>query len=172
MARALPFTPATVTLDQLVANPELATELTPVIRSQLLTRCAAVLAALAGAIAAPSDQPPTESAVSTQPEWLTVPEAASIMRFKPSYVYEMARRGDLPSVRKPGKKYVRIRRSAIEQWIAENEHRGLDRGISRVLSSPCDRQRDQTRPQGSGCEPNRTRRKTRRASDDGQPLGA
>jgi excisionase family DNA binding protein len=161
---------AALGLDELAVDPTKAAGLSPDARGQLVTRCAAVLAALAGTMATPVSSGHAVQNAPTEPDrLLTVPEAATLMGFAPSYVYEMCRRGDLPAVRR--KKYVRIRRSAIEQWIAENEQSGLDRGISNVLSSYRDGNRNQTRTPRLGLEPSRTRRQARRTPHDGQPLG-
>lgn len=172
MARVLPIAPTAVpTLDELAADPQRASTLSATVRAQLLTRCAAVLAALSGAMAGDSAHPCAQAALHPEPDrLLTVPEAATVMGFAPSYVYEMARRGDLPVVRR--KKYVRVRRSALDQWMAEHESRGVDNEVSNMLRRNCEGQRDQARAQGVGTQSGRTRRETRRASDDRQPVGA
>lgn len=124
MARVLPITPAAVpTLDELAADPGRATGLPPAVRAQVVTRCAAILAAISATMVINAEQPPAAPATLPDPDrLLTVPEAAALMGFAASYVYEMARRGDLPVVRR--KKYVRVRRAAVEQWIAEHEQWG------------------------------------------------
>lgn len=52
-------------------------------------------------------------------ELLTVDDVAAILRVRPRWVYEAAARGDLPRVKVGG--YVRFRREAIEQWIADQQ---------------------------------------------------
>ena len=172
MAHVPSLAPAMVpTLDALAANPERATALPPNLRVQLILRCAAALAALSGAMVGASDEASVEPMSKPEPDQLlTVPQAAAVMGFASSYVYEMARRGDLRAVRR--KKYVRIRQSAVEQWIAEHEDGGVDTKISSMLTASGDRQRNQASPPSSRIEPSRTRRKARSAPDDRQPLGA
>jgi excisionase family DNA binding protein len=174
IGRMLPSAPAAMpTLDELAADPVKAGYLPPEIRSRLLTRCAAVLTAL-------SATPLTEEATRKEPaggavdapepeRLLTAPEAANLMGFAPSYVYEMVRRGDLPAVRR--KKYVRLRRSAVMRWITEHERWGVAASLSTVLSSAGDRQRSPAASSGTRPEANRTGRKTRRAPDQCEPMG-
>ena len=52
-----------------------------------------------------------------QPYLFTVPEAARHLGLKKSKVYDMAKRGEIPTV-KFGR-YVRIPRKALEQWVDE-----------------------------------------------------
>lgn len=54
------------------------------------------------------------------PELLPVPTVARILNVPPSYVYELARRGDLPAVRFG--RYVRVARPDLEDWVSR--HRG------------------------------------------------
>jgi excisionase family DNA binding protein len=48
---------------------------------------------------------------------LTAVEVASVLRVTPDWVYAASRRDGLPHVRLG--RYVRFRRSAIEQWLDE-----------------------------------------------------
>jgi excisionase family DNA binding protein len=48
---------------------------------------------------------------------LTAVEVASVLRVTPDWVYAQSRRNGLPHVRLG--RYVRFRRSAIEQWLDE-----------------------------------------------------
>jgi len=50
----------------------------------------------------------------SSPEFLTVPEVAERLKFRPAYVYELARQKRIPSTREG--KYVRIPRIAFEKW--------------------------------------------------------
>src|SRR5437867_6852963 len=69
---------------------------------------------------------------------LTVAEVAERLRLKEAYVYELARRGEIPCVRTG--KYVRIRESAVREWIARNEQKTLDRTI--YTEYKCSRRRN------------------------------
>jgi excisionase family DNA binding protein len=51
---------------------------------------------------------------------LTADDVAQILGVPNSFVYALARRGELPMVR-IGERYVRFRLDAIETWIAEHE---------------------------------------------------
>jgi excisionase family DNA binding protein len=53
---------------------------------------------------------------------LTIPEVAELLTMHVSSLYEMARRGELPSVRVG--KHVRVSATALRQWIAQREHVG------------------------------------------------
>ena len=56
---------------------------------------------------------------------LAVPEVAAMLGYAKSYVYELLRRGELPAVRH--KKYVRVKYSAVLQFIARTNSMGLTR---------------------------------------------
>ena len=53
---------------------------------------------------------------------LTVPEVATRLRVPTQHAYELARRGELPSVRFG--KYVRVRPADLETWIARHRETG------------------------------------------------
>jgi excisionase family DNA binding protein len=50
----------------------------------------------------------------------TADDVAEVLGVPRHFVYTLARRGDLPTVR-VGERYVRFRVEALEQWIAEQE---------------------------------------------------
>lgn len=56
------------------------------------------------------------TAESEEERWLTVPEVAKRLHFAPSYVYQLARRGELPALRTG--KYVRVRLTDLREWEA------------------------------------------------------
>lgn len=51
---------------------------------------------------------------------LTADDVATFLRVPRPFVYALARRGELPTVRL-GNRYVRFRCEAVEQWISERE---------------------------------------------------
>ncbi len=57
---------------------------------------------------------PPEPKPAPRERWLTVPEVAKRLQFAPSYIYGLARRKDLPSLRKG--KYVRVREADLAIW--------------------------------------------------------
>jgi excisionase family DNA binding protein len=51
---------------------------------------------------------------------LTAEDVAGLLGVRPAFVYALARRGDLPTVR-VGERYIRFRAEALESWIVERE---------------------------------------------------
>ncbi len=112
-------------LDQLTADPARVRDLPPEAARELLLRLAPVQEALRlQALGAPAG-------VNGQPEapegdqLLTVAAAASILSFKPAYLYELIRQGEFPVVRQG--KYVRIRLSSLSDWMSKHEEKGMNR---------------------------------------------
>jgi excisionase family DNA binding protein len=60
------------------------------------------------------EQPPARGAL------LTAEDVAQILRVPSTFVYELARRGELPTMR-VGDRYVRFRDDALRRWIEECE---------------------------------------------------
>ena len=103
----------------------------------LLLRCrvgsAAVIAAAAGTVApAPAERTSEAPKTTAVEEMLTVPEVAELLGLTKAYVYEMVRRAILPAVRYG--KYVRVRRSTLEQRILAEIEAGIlsDEALERV----------------------------------------
>jgi excisionase family DNA binding protein len=118
-------TPLPLSLDEIAEDPSRGAQLPLQVRQMLIVRCASVMASLA---ALGCDEPDLEkeSPTTSNPEplerLLAVPEAAGLMGFATSYVYEIIRRGDLPAVKRG--KYVRIRASSLAEWIRRHEDDG------------------------------------------------
>jgi excisionase family DNA binding protein len=51
---------------------------------------------------------------------LTADDVAVVLGVPRAFVYTLARRGELPTVR-VGERYVRFRTQSVEQWITEQE---------------------------------------------------
>ena len=51
---------------------------------------------------------------------LTADDVADLLGVPRTFVYTLARRGELPTVR-VGERYVRFRSQALEQWIEDQE---------------------------------------------------
>jgi excisionase family DNA binding protein len=51
---------------------------------------------------------------------LVAEDVAALLGVPPTFVYALARRGELPSVR-IGERYIRFRAQAIDNWIAARE---------------------------------------------------
>lgn len=58
---------------------------------------------------------------------LTAVEVARMLRVTPAWVYAATRQGTVPHVRLG--RYVRYRRGAVLDWLAESEHHGAKRGV-------------------------------------------
>lgn len=52
-------------------------------------------------------------------ELLTVPQAAERLNISPTTAYYLAARGQLPVVRFPGTRIVRVSARALDRWIAQ-----------------------------------------------------
>jgi excisionase family DNA binding protein len=55
---------------------------------------------------------------------LTADDVADVLGVPRTFVYALARRGALPTVR-VGERYVRFRTQALDQWIEQQETNGL-----------------------------------------------
>lgn len=55
---------------------------------------------------------------------LEADEVAELLGVPRTFVYALARRGELPTVR-VGERYVRFRAEALAEWIAEQESTGI-----------------------------------------------
>jgi excisionase family DNA binding protein len=99
---------------------------------------------------------------------LTVPQVAKVLAVGEAHAYELVRRGVLPSIQ-VGKKYVRVRRSAVDAFMIAGRvdnglYQGYNDGHGRVRTSSA--QKPSTPNSGS------PRRPTRRRSEHGGTLGA
>lgn len=123
--------PERISLDIFVADPTKLATLTLDDRARVLLACSALIAAAAAitssgnpdaAFHRDGEHRPADPAVAPPEErLLSVPEAAQFLGFANSYVYELIRRSEFPAVRRG--KYVRIRRSALMEWVARKEKR-------------------------------------------------
>jgi len=66
-------------------------------------------------------EPPLASAAPGR--LLAAEEVAQLLGVNATFVYALARRGDLPAVR-IGERYVRFRAQTLERWIEEQETSG------------------------------------------------
>ncbi len=82
---------------------------------------------LAGAAEKPSEAPGGQE----EARLLTIPEVAAFLGVPKGYTYELARRGDLPTVR-VGPKYLRVRASDLRAWLDRARTKGLSSLIRHV----------------------------------------
>lgn len=149
-----PAPPRPPTFDELVQDPARVADLSDREVRQLLLRVSALLTALAARAPASENGQPEEDRL------LAPAEAAARLGIRLSRVRELTRSGALPSV-KIGK-YVRIRPTALAQWLAEQEaKKPLSFGRSVAYSSAYARGRAPTHPPETRAEPGRLRRGAR-----------
>jgi len=161
-------------LDQLAAEPALATTLPPTAATALLGRCHIVQSALIGRLlsAQTSAEGEPGPAAAGDDQLLTVPQVANLLGVPKGYSYDLARRGEIPTVRFG--KYVRVPTSALRQWIAQHEGTRLDRAMYSAYSRRQGRHdrrgasANSTAPRTDAGAPGRT---ARRDLDDRRPMG-
>lgn len=101
---------------------------------------------------------------------LTIPDVAGFLGVTHGYAYELARRGDLPTVRFG--KYVRVELSTLHAWIARHGEKRLDRRFNVTLISPRDRRRGTKDPKKAPTHTGSVRRAHRGPPRDREPVGA
>jgi len=112
------------TLDEVATDPMLVKELSPRICAALATRAAAVVATLSGRMVISfAAGGPQEGRSDSR--LLDIPTVAKLLDVPKSYAYELARRGELPTI-KVGPKYVRVRLDDLEEWIARHRNGASD----------------------------------------------
>ncbi len=106
------------TLDELLNNPGRAQELPSQDARDLLVR----LAGLQSLLLARALIPITGQRDPGDDRLLTIPEVAIELQVSKAHVYELCRRGEIPSV-KVGK-HVRVLRLALRKWLAQKDLTG------------------------------------------------
>lgn len=135
----------------------------------------AVIIQLAARLAAAQCTPTDVSAVMPKPpeQLLSLEDVAGLLKLPKSSAYELARRGDITTIR-VGKKYLRVRRADFDAYVSARAQASLDNGLNVTLSS------GRAEHHGSGDPANPTtprphargiRAARRRALRDGQPVG-
>jgi len=129
---------ATPLLDDLAREPARAAGLSRESRSALLSRCAAILAALSALDEPPPDDHTAAGGLAEPERLLTVPEVAELLGFARGYVYELLRRGDIRALHHG--KHWRGRPAAVAEFIRSYEGRGeAARSVSSMLGRITDR---------------------------------
>ncbi len=160
----------TPSLDQLAADPALAAALPPGALAELYRRAVRFEATLrAEVLLRQANGRPEAPAEDLQ--HLSVPQVATLLKLPKARVYELIRQGEIPAIR-IGEKNVRVPLTALREWLARCQKRGLDTPINGTLISPRDRFRASRTPGAARPDPARIRQAGRRALRDGQPLGA
>ncbi len=114
------------TLDELAAHPQRANDLTPQLAAELLAKLVALLPLLLiKALNAPPNGGGDLQAPALADHLLTIEQVAQRINVSNGRAYELARRGDLPTIRK-GRRYVRVEPAALEAWIAHHRKNGVE----------------------------------------------
>src|SRR5882724_11504189 len=113
---ASPTTPdrAGPLLDAFIREPEVAATLSGQELAELYRQVAHLEVDLRAILLTRSGEP---SRSDDAKRILTLPAVATILAIPESKAYELARRGELPTVTIPGGKYVRVRRVDLDAWI-------------------------------------------------------
>jgi excisionase family DNA binding protein len=147
---------AVPTLEELAADPTKAVELTAEAARMLFIQArnveGALLARLLTITATLTSSHESESA---KTRWLRAKKVAARLDVPESYVYELARRGQIPSARL-GKRYVRFPEADIEAWLTKLSKGAVD--DRRYLTCHLRRGRKGTAPnsKAAGAHPNGT----------------
>ena len=104
-----------VSLDGLLTEPGRIRDVLPDVAVDLLGRLAGLQTLLLAHLASGRSKADTPSTVANH--LLTIPDVATRLSVPPAYAYELARRGEIPTV-KVGRKYVRVPAAALEKWLA------------------------------------------------------
>lgn len=121
-------------LDQLAAEPGAVSQLPLQVVEALLGRLLVAQGALLGrllaarAAVASGDGQPTAQ----EDRLLCIPEVAVRLAIPRGRVYEFCRRGELPVIRLG--KYIRVRASALSEWLAHHEEKRVERTTHTVYS--------------------------------------
>lgn len=157
------------TLDELAAQPERAQELPPRATLDLLAKVAGLQTTLLVRIMSLANgASPAQESVERD-RLLTVPEVADLLRIAKGHAYDLARRGEIPTVRFG--KYVRVRLASLQEWWARHENKGLDRVLYRRYSAHSDRRRATAVPAKTRTDSSPVRPKGRRGLQQRRPVG-
>ena len=107
------------TLDEIAAHPERASEIPPATAARMLELVAGVLPLLLLRSRASTENGTPDPAATEK--LLKIEEAAALLSIPRAFCYELARRGEIPTV-KVGRKYIRVPLHALQKV--------LDRGLS------------------------------------------
>lgn len=135
----------------------------------------AVIIQLAARLAA-AQPPRTDTATMTpQPaeQLLSLQEVADLLKLPKSSAYELARRGDIATIR-VGKKYLRVRQADFDAYVSARAQGSLDKGLNVTLSSRRAQHHgsgDPSNPTTPRPHPRGLRAARRRPLSDGEQVG-
>lgn len=108
---------AVPTIDELAANPDKVASLDATTALALLVKVMSVQALLLAKAVAPTGSGHSE--VGAEDRLLTVAEAATMLNVPRQFAYELARRGEIPTVR-VGQKYIRVPLRGLKKVLDGN----------------------------------------------------
>lgn len=116
-----------------------------------------------------------EVAVKDNGYLLTIPQVAEILNVPRGYAYELARRGEIPTVRFG--KYVRVSLSDLRAWTSQRCKKELDEAMYTTYSHPNsgrhhDRRGTPANPKAARADSGGAGRSARRHLNDRRPMGA
>jgi excisionase family DNA binding protein len=116
---------------------------------------------------------PSEAGPEEQERLLTLPEVAERLGESEHFARELGRRGELPLVRL-GKRHLRVRPSALREWIARHEQPifPLTSRLSATYSKHSDREGTKTDQRTARADAGSTRRAGRRDAQLHRPARA
>lgn len=165
--------PAAPSLDELVKNLAGVRDLPADVAQDLLVRVMALQASLLARVATrTAGNHEHDQREMSATEWLlTLPQVAERLGVPSAYAYELGRRGVIPTLRVG--KYVRVRLSALSDWLArQQQQNALDGGLGATLSYRRDRRGTPSSPQKARSHPGAASRTARRPPHQRQPVGA
>ena len=112
------------TLDEIAREPSSASRLSENDRNLLIARAAAVIAILSSKVTKTESNRASDSAILRKAKddtLLTIADVAELLRFVPSYCYELARRGELRAMHHG--KYWRVRRSDVDEFVSRHQRK-------------------------------------------------
>jgi len=136
-------------VDRLIA------EATPGERPGLVVALSARLAALGAQLASSLDEERPQGF--EDDSLLTLPEVARLLGESEHFARELGRRGELPLVRL-GKRHLRVRPRALQEWIECREDQGLTTRLDVTYSPLVDRRRAKADPKAARAHTGSTRR--------------
>ena len=159
----------TTTLDAIAGNPSLVRQLAAEEIPRLIGLAAQVQATLLGHLLRETIRTPATPAAGAGSRWLNAAEVAQITGLTKAHVYELCRRGLIPSSKQG--KYRRIPEDRLVAWQAAQVKGGLDATGSVTLPSPRDSGGGSPRQDGPRAVTVEVRRTGRRPLGNRQEMG-
>jgi excisionase family DNA binding protein len=162
--------PPAPTLDELAADPTRVAMLAPAAATDALVKLAALQGLLLARVLASGRSDADAGDKAVDDHLLTIPEAAKRLGVAPAFAYELARRGELPTVR-VGVKYVRVSSAVLAEWITKHTQMQVDGSIYRRYSNAYDGRRPAPAPTTAPTHSEEARGAGRRRAEHRRSVG-